>query len=141
MVKVKPIEEAKTNYKSAATFAPTRYEAGVRRATGVIEAAIKGQELYEAKMSDPAVLARRAKALARLSDEDWRKAALEKGKERIGRGMAFGAEKWAKEWRPYAEALAALELPPRSVDPMANIDNRLKAVVSTLVEKKKEIKG
>ena len=141
MVKVKPISEAKTNYKSAAAFVPARYEAGVKRATGVIEAAIKGQALYEAKMSDPAVLARRAKALARISDEEWRRMALEKGKARIGTGMALGADKWEKEWRPYAEALSALELPERTVDPMANIDNRLKAVVSALIEKKKEIKG
>ena len=141
MVKVKPISEAKENYKSAATFVPARYEAGVRRASGVIEAAIKGQDLYVAKMSDPAVLERRAKALARISDEEWRRAALEKGKARIGKGMAFGADKWEKEWRPYAEALSAVELPPRTVDPMANIDNRLKAIVETLVSKKKEIKG
>ena len=141
MVKVKPLSEAKEKFKSAAAFVPARYEAGVKRATGVIDASIKGQALYEAKMSDPAILARRAKALARLTDEDWRKAALEKGKARIGSGMLAGADKWEREFKPYADALGALALPDKTPDPMANIDNRLKAVVKTLVETKKRIKG
>ena len=50
-------------------------------------------------------------------------------------------EKRKKNYEPYRAALEALELPPRTADPMVNIDNRVKAVVKTLVEKKKELKG
>jgi len=37
--------------------------------------------------------------------------------------------------------LAALEIPERVVDPMENIDNRVKAVVEALIAKRKEVKG
>jgi len=141
MVKVKPLEEGKLKYKEAATFVPARYERGVKAAVGVIEASIKGQALFEAKMTDPAVLKRREGALKRLTDEDWRKPALEIGKPRIGPGMLAKVDKWGKEWEPHRTALEALVLPDRVVDPMANIDNRLKAVVKTLIETKEKVKG
>jgi len=141
MVVVKPLAEGKAKYKEAATFVPGRYETGVKRAVGVIDAAVKGQDLYVAKMTDPAILARRETALKRLTDEDWRKPSLEVGKPRIGPGMIAKVDKWANEWKPHRDALEALVLPARVVDPMANIDARLKAVVSTLIETKKKIKG
>ena len=89
------------------------------------------------KSSDNSLLCTLCKPLQKL----LKRAAIEKGAARIGPGMRAGALKRKANYEPFRAALQALELPPRVEDPMANIDNRAKAVVKTLIEKKKEILG
>jgi len=141
VVKIKPLDKIKAAYKDAATRVPTRYKEGIAATTGWKDKAIAGEALWAAKMREAIAAERRRKALEAVSEEEWKKKALELGAARIGPGMAANVDKHAKNYAPYREALAGLELPPREADPMANIDNRLKAVVRTLVEKKKELKG
>jgi len=141
MVKVKPIEHAKANYRPGASVAPSKYREGVSRATGVIAAAIEAEELWKAKMSEAIAEGRRAKGLSKVSDEEWRKMALEKGAARIGPGMTAAVDKWAARWNPFRSALEAVSLPPRGPDPIANIDARVKPIVEALVAKKKELLG
>jgi len=114
---------------------------GIERTVGFKEAALAGQELYEAKMADPVVLARRAKALERITDADWKTPSLTKGVPRIGPGVTAAVDKQARNWSPYRAAIEGVTLPPKTVDPMANIDSRLKPIVAALVAKKREILG
>jgi hypothetical protein len=88
-------------------------------------------------MSDPEVLSRRARGLAKVTDETWKTAAVNKGASRIADGMNQAIDKQVRGYEPYASALSALTLPPRSADPMANIDSRTKPVVQTMVNVKK----
>ena len=141
MVRIKPREVLKKRYQDAVRFVPARYKEGIQAVTGWKESALAGQKVYEEKMSNPEVLARRAKAIERIEEAEWKKNALELGAKRIGEGMAKKVDKWDREWAPYHDVLASLELPARSADPMENVDNRVKAVVKALVDKKKEIKG
>jgi hypothetical protein len=53
--------------------------------------------------------------------------------------MKDASEDQVRGFRPYREALVAVELPPKVADPMANLMNRAGAVVKALVDKKKEI--
>lgn len=55
--------------------------------------------------------------------------------------MVESQDKWMQNSRPYFEALEGLQLPPKTADAMANIDNRLKKVVQTLQATKARIKG
>jgi len=141
MVKVKPLEEAKKNLKEITTVIGSRYARGIERAKSWKEGSLAGQELFVAKMTNPEILARRAKRIESMTDEDWKKMARDLGAKRIGPGLAAKVDKWAARWAPYRSALEAVELPPKSPDPMANIDNRLKPIVEALVNKKKEILG
>ena len=141
LVKVKSKEEAARKYKDSIGRVPGNYRASVAKTTGVIAAAIAAEPLYKAKMEEALAAGRRAKALAQVTDEDWRRGAMEKGAARIGPGMSAGAGKQAKNWAPYHDTLASLELPARSADPMANVTARVGGVVQALVNKKKEIKG
>lgn len=141
MVKIKPLEEISKRYDEAASFVPARYKRAVEKVSDWKTPALEGQELYDTKMSSDEVRARRGKAIEKMSNEDWKKPAVELGSRRIGTGMKAKVDKHKKKFAPFHSALSALELPKRSASWEENIENRLKAVVSTLVAKKKEILG
>lgn len=141
MVKIKPMDEIKAKYTEAAAVVPARYSRAIERVTDWQSKSLEGQALYEEKMSDPTVQARRAKAIGNVSNEEWKNRVRSLGTGRIGEGMKKSVEKQAKGFAPYHAAISGLELPARVSDPMANVDNRLKAVVGVLVDKKKEILG
>jgi len=103
--------------------------------------ALLGQPLYETKMMDPAVLARRKDKIEKLTDDDWRNPYIEKGGPIIGPRVKAALPKYETKVDPYLKAIAAVELPPRVVDPMENIENRVKPIVAALVAKKEELGG
>lgn len=133
MVKVKPLATIEANYKASAPRATKGYKESI---PGVVWNApsLAGQGLYEERMMDPAVLAKRATGIADVSDTEFRKALLEKGAPIIGARIAAAAPKMATGYAPIRSALVALTLPERVADPMANIDNRLKLTVQTMID-------
>lgn len=141
MVKVPSQDEIKKRYDAGAGRAPARYAQGVKAATGVIEAAKKGEALYGEKMTIVVAERRRLKGLEGKTDEDWRKGALEKGQQRIGPGMKAAVDKQAKNFEPYRQFISSLELPARAATGNENIENRLKPVALGMEAKKKELLG
>ena len=140
MVKVKPESEIKKNYEDSTALVPARFEAGVRSATWQSEA-LAGQDLYVEQMTRPDILARRSAGIEKISDETWRRNTIDKGKTIIGARMKQASQKQIEGFRPYREALQAVDLPPRTADPMTNLINRAGAVVQAMVDKKREVSG
>ena len=138
MVKVKPESEAKLNYEQSTALVPARFEAGVKSATWQNEAQA-GQDLYVQQMANPDVLARRSKGIAKVSDATWRDDTISKGKAIIGVRMKDASDKQITGFRPYRDALSAVELPPKTADPMANLLNRSGAIVKAMVDTKKSV--
>lgn len=134
MVYVPSAAERKAKYLSSLGQVPANYKSGIERTTNWKEKALNGQGLYEQQMQNAAVLRRRAVALERVSEADWKSKASNLGSMRIADGMRNGAEKQAQNYEPIANALRAVELPERSADPMANIDNRVKPIVRAMVQ-------
>lgn len=132
MVKVKDRATREKNYRAAIAQVPSKYRDAVSKTTGVIDAAIRAQGLYEEMMKRDEVLRRREQGLRKVTDADWQRAALDKGAARIGPGMEAGVAKQVANYEPIAQALEALSLPDRTADPIANIDNRVKPVVLTM---------
>ena len=60
----------------------------------------------------------------------WRNMAMNKGAASIAEGMRQGQAKYEKNFSPILNAIkgAVDSLPPRSTDPMADVDARLKPV-------------
>ena len=134
MVNVPSQAERKAAYVNSLGSVPGAYKAGIERTQGWKEKAIGGQPLYVQRMQDAQVLARREKGLAKVSESDWKAKASSLGSVRIADGMRNAADKQAANYEPIAAALRNLSLPDRTADPMANIDNRLKAVVRTAID-------
>lgn len=135
MVKVKSDAEIKTNYEASTALVPQRYEAGVRGAAWK-DASLDGQTLYEEQMRRSEILARRASGINKVSDETWRTQTIAKGKNIIASRMKDASGAQVSGFRPYADALRSLTLPPKTTDPMQNLVNRAGAVVDTMVKTK-----
>jgi len=136
-MKVKSSEDASRNYKESIPKVAEKYKRGVQGTAGWQDAAKRGQGLYVEKMQDPEVLSRREKGLDAVSDEEWKRAAADKGTARIGQGMAAGADKQRRNAAPYLDTLRGLELPERTSDPMTNVTNRVGLIATTLHNQKK----
>jgi len=143
MVKVKPLEEIAKRYEESASVIPARYQRGVSAVTDWKSRAAspEAEELWKAKLQEAMAAERRRKSLERVSNEEWKRRATEIGAKRIGDGVRGAVDKQKRGFAPFHAALSALELPAKTADYRQNIDNRLVAVVETLVNKKKEIKG
>jgi len=140
MVKVKSESEIKKNYEDSTALVPARFEAGVRTASWQGEA-LSGQDLYEEQMRKDEILKRRAAGIEKVSDENWRRATIDKGKNVIGARMKAASDKQVAGFRPYRDGLAALDLPAKTSDPMQNLINRGGAVVQMMVDIKKQQTG
>jgi len=135
-------ESARASFEEILGKIPDRYTRKVKKAKWKDRATSdEAEKLWKDKLEEAAKAERRKKALQRISEDEWRKNAVELGSKRIAESLKVKLDKWYRNWSPYAEALAGLELPPRSADPMDNIDKRTKAVVQALIKKKEEILG
>lgn len=113
----------------------SRYTTGVNSASWNAPS-LAGQSLYEAAMSDPAILARRSSGIAKVSDTQWKADTVSKGASIIGARFKIAIPKQIANYRPFRVALEALVLPPRTTDPLLNLTQRAGAVVSKMVETK-----
>jgi len=143
MVKIKSSAEIAKKWEDAIGRVPGAYKAGVTRTNDWAEKASsdEAESLWNAKIAEAAAAKRRQKAVSAVSNEDWKRAASEKGSARIGAGMTAAKSKRTSNFEPYRSAIEGVSLPAKSADPMANIDARVKPIVSALVETKKGIKG
>jgi len=143
MVKIKSSAEIAAKWEGAIGRVPAGYKAGVGRTTDWAEKASseEAETLYATKIAESVAAKRRQKAVSMVSNEEWKKQASEKGAARIGAGMTAAKAKRTSNFEPYRSAIEGVSLPAKSADPMANIDARVKPIVSVLVETKKGIKG
>jgi hypothetical protein len=142
MVKTASITDAKQSFIEGAAVAPARYKRKVQVADWQTPAAsAEAQALYQAKMTDPTVLARRQKKIAKVSNASWQNAAANNGAAIIGQRMSAASDKWATGEGPFLSALASLTLPAKVADPMSNVTNRVGAVVQAMVATKKSQMG
>lgn len=125
--------QIQANYTNAIPVVAERYKAGVMNTQNQKQASLDGQRLYEERMMNQTVLARRRAGIEATPDGKWQANAIAKGVTRIGEGMRAGAADQANGYEKTRVALEGLTLPARTADPMQNIDNRLKAVVSTVI--------
>ena len=134
MVFVPSAQERKQKYLNSLGVVPGNYKAGIERTSNWKESALNGQPLYEQQMQNTQVLRRRAAALERTSEAEWKSRASNIGSVRIADGMRNGADKQTQNYEPIAQALRGVTLPDRTADPMANIDNRVKPIVRAMID-------
>jgi len=137
MVETKSLAQTEANWKNAIGRVPAAYADGVRNAKDVINKAIAGEALYAEKMQEAIQNQSRARGLQKVSDEDWRSAALNKGAARIGQGMTEAAPKFSKGMAQVLSVIQGVSLPARVADPVQNVQNRVVPIVEALAAMKK----
>ena len=137
----KNISQAQENYVQSITIVPQRYQQGVEGADwkkGVSnpQANTNYKDGVQRAISENAW----KKGVDKISNEEWKNAALTKGASSISEGMRQGQEKYATNFAPILSAInsAVSSLPPRTTDPMANIDSRLKPIVKAAINAAKK---
>lgn len=131
---IKTKEEARANFESAIPVIGTRYEQGVRKADWQSKAASDQAERNFADGMNKAISSKRRQTKIRaLSNADWQNAAVSKGVPIIGERIRQSLDKWAGNWGPMYDQVAAEvgRLPAKTTDFRANINNRLIRVVET----------
>jgi len=132
MVETKSLEQTQKNWDASHGRVPAAYSDGVKGARDVIAKAIAAEDLYATKVQEAVSKRLRAKKLQNVSDEEWRSAALNKGAARIATGMAASKQKFNKGISQVLNTIQGTTIAPRTADPMANVDGRVKPIVSAL---------
>jgi hypothetical protein len=125
---MKTLEEAKANFSAAIAYIPSRYAAGVQKADWLTPAKSDAAERNFADGVGKAVAGKtRQKAIAGMSNDDWKTAAVNKGAPIIGTRIQGALDKWGANFGPvYSQVQSKVAtLPPSTTDFMANITARL----------------
>lgn len=133
----KPLEEARANLDASISLIPDRYISGINRADWVGPA---GSDAAEKNFGDAMAKVisskSRATGVKRAGNESWRGGAIDKGAPVIAQRMRASLDLWTENFgKVYTAVLRVLPgLKPRTLDPMQNIDNRVKPVVKAAMD-------
>jgi len=124
-------DEIANAYGASGGKAQTEYVKGIDANTDAMDRAKSdmAESNYASGVATAAANRTRQKALADVSQEEWKKAAKDKA-SRLSSGIAGAKEKQRKGYAPIRDALSGLELPDKTTDPYSNVDNILKKVIS-----------
>ena len=120
--------EAKENLEAAIAFIPDRYTKGVEKADWITPAkSDQAEKNYADGISKAVAEKTRQKAIARLTNDDWKRAAIDKGAGVIGERIRGALDKYDSNFGPIYEAVQAKvkALPARTVSWRDNITKRL----------------
>lgn len=131
---LKTKDEAKANFEASIGYIPDRYKSGVSKADWLTPAKSDAAEKNFADGVSKAISGKtRQKAIASMTNDDWKNGAVSKGAPIIGDRIRGALDKWATKWGPMYDNVASKvsSLPPATTDWRANINNRLVPVVET----------
>ena len=136
MATPRTLDQAVSNLEQSLSLIPSRYESGIQRGKWADAAGSEAAETNFAASMQKAITAKsRMTGVRRVGDAAWKAGALNKGVGRIGPGLQEGLPKYRANFGPVYQAIVSTvnSLPARSIDPMSNIDKRLKPVVAAAV--------
>ena len=138
MVKTKGISATQANWEGAIGTVPAKYQQGVNAATDVINKAIAGESNYVAGIQRAAANQSRVKGLQKVSDSDWKKAALEKGAPRIAQGMTAAKAKFGSGMSKVLGVIEGVSIAEKGQDVTQNVMNRVVPIAQALRNAKEQ---
>lgn len=137
----KTIGEARKHLGESVAYIPARYKDATARAEWAGPAASAAAATnFAAGIAEAIADGRRERRISEVGDTKFRKGCAEKGAPVIGARITAALGDYEREMGPILSAMNAASdaAPPRTRDPMANIDARLKPVVAAAVAAKKK---
>jgi len=129
--------QARASYTQSIALVPQRYRDGVNASSGWQAKAAAAEGIWAARVQEAAAEQRRARAIQKVSDADWKNAALNIGASRIGPGMTANSTKYEQKMSGVLNTIAGVTLPPRTADVNSNIE-RVRVIANALHDKKGE---
>lgn len=126
------IEQARANLEASIPLIPERYRKGVQGADWATAAGSDQAETnYAAGVTRAITQKLRQAKIREVGNATWQQRSMTKGASSIAAGIQAGLQKYTQNFgRVYAAFQSSLAtLPPKTTDPMQNIDTRLKPVV------------
>ncbi len=137
------LNQAQQDYSAGTSANAEKLVRNYTKRSGKLDAAKSdaAETLYAAKVQAAIANKSRQKGLNKTSEGDMNAAMQASGASNYRTGTQRSAGKWGKNFQPYASTLDGLEgkLPAKTADPIANVTNRVGAVVRAMVETKKRI--
>jgi len=130
----KTLAEARANFEASIAYIPDRYAKGVDKADWATPAkSDQAEKNFADAMSKAMANKSRQKGVAEVTNEEWRKAANDKGAPIIGERIRGALGEWEAEFGPiYSQVQTKVAaLPPKGVNWRDNINTRLVPVVET----------
>lgn len=130
----KTLAEARANFEASTSYIPARYTAGVQKADWLGPAkSDQAEKNYADSVSKAIAKKSRQSAISKISNDDWKNAAVNKGAPIIGARITDALPKWEANFGPmYSTVVSKVAaLPPKGTDWRANINSRLVPVVET----------
>ena len=137
MVKTKGIAQTQKNWEGAIGGVPEKYKVGVQGADSVIEKAIEAESLYAERVQQAIASGARVRGLQKTSTAEWKSRAMSKGATRIASGMNESKDKFQRGMSEVLNVIEGVSIAPRTADPMANVDARVKPIVAALAAMKR----
>ena len=133
MAAIKELSDASDKWVRRASVAGPDYVKGItdpRRPWA--ESAIKADGTYRQAVTQAANQGRYARGIKSAGEEKWKRNALQKGPGRFAEGVAVAKNDWEEGFKPFREAIASLDLPPRGPKGSAQNIQRVTAIAQTL---------
>lgn len=142
MAEIKDVTRSAEKWRRRTETAGAEYEEGIRnpRADWADRtAAAEGN--YEQGVQ--AAIQRKSfgKGVRKTGSAGWQEAALAKGPTRFAQGVAQSQDKYENGFRPFAETIAKLTLPPRGPKGDPKNINRVAVIAKALHERKLQLQG
>ena len=142
MANIKSMTRSKEKWARVSAQSGTEYAEGVQNPRSDWATQTQAAE-KQFEQGVQAAITRKAfgKGVKKAGTETWQKAALDKGPSRFAQGVQGAQDKYETGFKPYADVIANLKLPPRGAkgDP-ANIQ-RVTAVATALHAEKIKREG
>lgn len=137
MAAIKDLGKSSDKWARRAGVAQTDYVEGVKNPrTPWAEAAASAAENWKSGIQQAAQNDAFAKGVKAAGNETWQKGAEQKGANRYAEGVSLATDKWQEGFKPYAEVIASLKLPPRGPKGSPQNLQRVAAINQALRAKK-----
>ena len=136
----KTVDEAAKHLGESVAVIPGRYKEATSKASWEEPASsAQAESNYSAGVAEAIAEGRRVSGIHEAGDTKYRKGCAEKGAGVIGTRITAALSTYRSEFAPILGAMNAASdaAPPRTRDPMTNIDQRLKPVVAAAIAAKK----
>ena len=140
MAAIKDLTASSDKWVRRASVSGPDYVKGIQDPRrGWEDATVKAEASYRQAVVQAANQGRFSKGVKNAGEEKWKSNALAKGPGRFAEGVAVAKKDWEKGFKPFRDAIEAIDLPARGPKGSAQNIQRVTAIAQALRQLKERI--